>query len=231
MALTETMSSSVEMVPEEGVIVIQGAFTVATHVLSLERLFERTTVWGDGSVPPLVVEKVRVLGMTCKAHDGFTKPRSIANVNAVPPRIVDVVCRIGAVRRLWTVIRFVLCNTKPFRCFLTHRREVMRAGMVLSNDRAEPIFSDPTGKPLVGQGENMICRCKHAAGATWMVVGGSIQRLQSFRLVPLPGEPASMRIPKQYSDSSFSCRLFTDLNQIVCAVSCGGDDGQSPISP
>lgn len=100
MALTETMSSSVEMVPEEGVIVIQGAFTVAVHARSLKRLDERTTVCGDGSVPPLVAEKVRALGLTCKAHNGFTKPRSIANVNAVPPSIFDIVCRIGAVRRL-----------------------------------------------------------------------------------------------------------------------------------
>jgi hypothetical protein len=92
------------MVPEEGVIVIQGASTVAAHVLSREPLVERTTVCGDGSVPPLVAEKVRALGLTCKAHNGFTKPRSIANVNAVPPRIFDIVCRIGAVRRLWIVI-------------------------------------------------------------------------------------------------------------------------------
>ena len=100
MALTETMSFSVEMVPEEGVIVIQGAFTVAVHILSFKRLVERTTVCGDGSVPPLVAEKVRALGLTCKAHNGFTKPRSIANVNAVPQSIFDIVCRIGAVRRL-----------------------------------------------------------------------------------------------------------------------------------
>ena len=55
------------MVPDEGVIVIQEAFSVAVHVLSLERLVERTTVSGDGSVPPLVAEKVKALGLTCKA--------------------------------------------------------------------------------------------------------------------------------------------------------------------
>lgn len=83
------------IVPEEGVIVIQEAFTVAAHVLSPERLFERTTVWGDGSVPPLVAENVRALGLNCKAHNGFTTQRSIANVNAVPPSILDIVCRIA----------------------------------------------------------------------------------------------------------------------------------------
>jgi hypothetical protein len=53
-----------------------------------------------------------------------------------------------------------------------------------------------------------LCRCNHTAEGIWMVVGSSMQRLQSFQLVPLPGESMSMRIPKQYSDSSFSCRLF-----------------------
>jgi hypothetical protein len=102
--LTEMVSVSVVIVPEEGVIVIQGALAVAAHVLSLDRLVERTTIWGDGSVPPLVAEKVRALGLTCKAHNGFTKPRSIANVNAVPPSIFDIVRLIDAVRRLWIVI-------------------------------------------------------------------------------------------------------------------------------
>lgn len=98
-ALTETVSVSVAMVPDEGVIVIQGAFSVAVHVLTLERLLESTTVCGDGSVPPLVAEKFKALGLTCKAHDGFTKPRNIANVNAVPPSIFDIICRIGTVHR------------------------------------------------------------------------------------------------------------------------------------
>jgi hypothetical protein len=102
--LTETVSVSVAMVPDEGVTVIQVAFSVAVQVLSLERLDERTTVCGDGSVPPLVAEKVRALGLTCKAHDGFTKPRSIAIVNVVPPSILDIVCRIGAVRWSWIII-------------------------------------------------------------------------------------------------------------------------------
>ncbi len=66
-------------------------------------------------MPPLVAEKVRALGMTCKAHDGFTKPRSIRNVNAVPARIFDFVCRIGVVRRSWIVILVVLADTKAFR--------------------------------------------------------------------------------------------------------------------
>jgi len=99
-------------------IVIQVAFTVEAQVLSLERLLERTTVCGDGSVPPLVAEKVRALGLTCKALDGFTKPRSIANVTAVPPRIVDIICRIDAVCGSWIVIQFVLSDTKPFCCLL-----------------------------------------------------------------------------------------------------------------
>src|SRR4029077_7725617 len=96
--LTETMSVSVAIVPDEGVTVIQGAFSVAVHVLSLERLVERTTVCGGGSVPPMVAEKVRAPGLTCKAHDRLIKPRSIANVNTVPPSTLDIVCRIGAVR-------------------------------------------------------------------------------------------------------------------------------------
>ena len=91
--------------------------------LSLDRVFERTTVWGDGSVPPLVVEKFRALGLTCKAHNGFTKPRSIPNVNAVPPRIVEIICRIGALRRLWIVIRIVLLVTRsPFAVFCSPGR-------------------------------------------------------------------------------------------------------------
>jgi len=121
-ALTETMSFSVEMVPAEGVIVIQGAFTVAVHILSFKRLDERTTVCGDGSVPPLVAEKVRVLGLTCKAHDRFTSPRSIANVNAVPQSSFDVVCRVAAVRRSWIFILAVLNDLNPIRCILFHRR-------------------------------------------------------------------------------------------------------------
>jgi hypothetical protein len=103
-ALTETVSVSVAMVPDEGVTVIQGAFSVTVHVLSLERVLERTTVCGDGSVPPLIAEKVRALGLTCKAQDGFTKPRSIANVNTAPPSTFDIVCRIGAMRQSWMII-------------------------------------------------------------------------------------------------------------------------------
>lgn len=76
------------MVPEEGVTVIHVAFAVAIQVRSLDRLFERTMVCSDGSVPPLVAENVRALGLTCNAHNGFTKPRSIANVNVAPPRIL-----------------------------------------------------------------------------------------------------------------------------------------------
>ena len=96
-ALTETMSVSVAMVPDEGVIVIQGAFSVAVHDLSLERVLERTTVCGDGLVPPLVAEKVRALGLTCKAHNGLTKLRSIANIKAIPPSIFGIICGISAV--------------------------------------------------------------------------------------------------------------------------------------
>lgn len=113
--LTDTVSVSVAMVPEEGVIVIQGAFSVAVHVLSLVRLDESTTVCGDGSLPPVAAEKVRVLGLTCNAHDGFTKPRSIANVNTVPPSTLDIVCRIGAVRELWIFILVVLNGLCPIR--------------------------------------------------------------------------------------------------------------------
>jgi hypothetical protein len=116
------VSVSVAMVPDEGVIVIQGAFSVAVHVLSLVRLDESTTVCGDGSVPPLVAEKVRVLGLTCKAHDRFTRPRSIANVNAAPPSSFDVVCRAAAVRRLWIIILIILNDMNPIRCILFHRR-------------------------------------------------------------------------------------------------------------
>jgi len=108
----------VAMVPEGDMIVIQVAFTFEAQVLSLDRLLERTTVCGGGSVPPLVAEKVRALGLTCKAHDGFTKPRSMANVTAVPPRIVDIICRIDAVRRSWIVIQVVLSDTKAFCCLL-----------------------------------------------------------------------------------------------------------------
>jgi hypothetical protein len=115
------VSFSVAMVPEGDMIVIQVAFTVEAQVLSLERLLERTTVCGDGSVPPLVAEKVRALGLTCKAHDGFTKPRSIANVTAVSPRIVDIICRIDAVRRSWIVIQVVLSDTKAFLLSSAHR--------------------------------------------------------------------------------------------------------------
>ena len=64
----------------------------------------------------------------------------------------------------------------------------------------------------------MTCRRKHTVRAILMVVWSSMQRLQSFRLVPPPGEPMLMRIPKQYSDSSFSCRLF----QCCEAKSLGG---------
>jgi hypothetical protein len=103
-ALTETVSVSVAIVPDEGVIVIQGAFSVAVHVLTLVRLDESTTVCGDGSVPPLVAEKVRALGLTCKAHDGLTKPRSSANVNTVPQSMLDIVCLSGAVHRSWLII-------------------------------------------------------------------------------------------------------------------------------
>jgi hypothetical protein len=66
--------------------------------------------------PPTVPVYMTEDGETLKplvAQDGFTKPRSIANVNAAPPRIVNIV-----VRGLWIVIRVVLSNTKPFRCFL-----------------------------------------------------------------------------------------------------------------
>jgi hypothetical protein len=109
------------MVPDEGVIVTQGALAVAIHVRSLDRSFERPTVCGDGSVPPLVAENVRALGLTCNAHNGFAKPRSIANVNAVPPSILDIVCRIGAVRRLLTVLRDVLSDMKPPSLVSAHR--------------------------------------------------------------------------------------------------------------
>jgi hypothetical protein len=91
--LTETVSVSVVIAPEEGVIVIQGALAVAIHVLSLSpsRLFERMTDCGNGSVLPLVAKKVRELGLTCKAHTGLTKLRSIANINAVPPSTFGIV--------------------------------------------------------------------------------------------------------------------------------------------
>jgi len=112
-ALTETVSVSEAMVPDEGVTVIQGAFSVAVHVLSLVRLDESTTVCGDGSLPPVVAEKVRAPGLTCKAHDGFTKPRSIANVNMVLPSTLDIVCRIGAVRESWISILIVLNGLCP----------------------------------------------------------------------------------------------------------------------
>ena len=42
--LTETVSFSVVIVPEEGVIVIQGALAVAIHVFSLDPLVESTMV-------------------------------------------------------------------------------------------------------------------------------------------------------------------------------------------
>lgn len=115
LALTDTMSVSVAMVPDEGVSVTQGAFSVAVQVLSLSLLLERTTVCGEGSVPPMVAEKVRALGLTCKAHDGLTKPRRIANVNAGPPRSIDFVCRVGAVRWSWSFIRVVLNDVNPKR--------------------------------------------------------------------------------------------------------------------
>ena len=98
--LTETVSFSVVIVPEEGVTVIQGALAVAIHVLSLERLVESTTVWGDGFMPSQVAEKVRALGLTCKAHTGITKLRSIVNIKAIPPSIFGIACGIGAMRSL-----------------------------------------------------------------------------------------------------------------------------------
>ncbi len=103
-ALTEMVSVSVAIVPDEGVTVIQGAFSVAVHVLSLDRFVERETVCGDGSVPPLVAEKVRAPGLTCRAHDGFAKPRSIVNTKKAPPSIVGAVCRIDAARRVWFIV-------------------------------------------------------------------------------------------------------------------------------
>ena len=111
--LTETVSVSVVIVPEEGVIAIQGALALAIHVLSFDWLAESTTVCGDGSVPSLVAENVRELGLTCKAHTGFTKPRSTANITAVPPSILGIVCRIGAVCCLWSIIGVVLSDMKP----------------------------------------------------------------------------------------------------------------------
>ena len=149
LALTDTMSVSVAIVPDEGVTVTQGAFSVAVHALSLSLLLERTTVCGEGSVPPMVAEKVRALGLTCKAHDGLTKPRSNASVNAVPPSSIDIVCRVGAVRGSlifikegtgagWAVIEQRLCPDDLFR-------------------RAS--------KRLAGIGEERSCRRKHTAGA------------------------------------------------------------------
>jgi hypothetical protein len=141
------------MVPDEGVTVIQGAFSVAVHVLSLERLDERTTVCGDGSMLPLVAEKVRALGLTCKAHDGFTKPRSIAIVNAVPPSIFDIVCRIGAVRRSWIIIQVVLNDMNPFRCILfTGEGAPALVGKAESNACAVTIFFGRASKHLAGTG-------------------------------------------------------------------------------
>lgn len=152
--LTETVSVSVAMVPDEGETVIQGAISVAVHVLSLSLLLERMTVCGNGSVPPLVAEKVRALGLTCKAHDGFTKPRSIAKVNAVPPSIFDVVCRIGAVRRSSIIMLVVLNVMNPFAVFCFagegHRRW-------LGRHRAMPVperfLLASQANALLGQGE------------------------------------------------------------------------------
>ena len=117
-ALTEMVSVSVAIVPDEGVTVIQGAFSVTVHVCSLDRLVERATVCGEGSALPLVAEKMRALGLTCKAHDGFAKPRSIANANRARPSIVDAVCRIGPVRRSWFIVWIARSVMKPFRCML-----------------------------------------------------------------------------------------------------------------
>lgn len=136
MALTDTVSVSVAMVPDEGVIVIQGALSVAVHVLCLVRLDESTTVCGDGSVPPLVAEKLRALGLTCKAHDGLAKPRSSANVNMVPQSMLDIVCLIGAVHRSGLIILVVLIDMNPIRYILFHRRGNRRW---LSRDKAMPV--------------------------------------------------------------------------------------------
>lgn len=151
--LTKTVSVPVVIVPEEGVIVIQGALAVAIHVLSLSpsRLFERMADCGNGSVLPLVAKKVRELGLTCKAHTGLTKLRSIANINAVPPSIFGIACRIGAVCCLWSIIGVVLSDMKPpflaVACFT--REELWRCvGKVESNVCAYKNFFGLEAKAL-----------------------------------------------------------------------------------
>lgn len=153
--LTETVSVSVVIVPEEGVIVIHGALAVAIHVLSLSpaRLFESMTDCGNGSVLPLVAIKVRELGLTCKAHNGLTKAKNNVNINAVPPRIFGIGCRIGAVHSSWSIIRVVRSGMKPplLSPALSERSSSLLA-KVCSNACARAIFIGSASKRLAGTG-------------------------------------------------------------------------------
>lgn len=152
-ALTEMVSVSVAIVPDEGVTVIQGAVSLTVHVRSLDRLVERATVCGEGSAPPLIAEKVRALGLTCKAHDGFAKPRSIMIVNAVALSIFDVVCRISAVRRSWIIILIVLNDMNPFAVFgFTGEKAPALVRQTYSNACAGTIFIGSVSKRLAGIG-------------------------------------------------------------------------------
>ena len=100
-------------------------------------------------MPSLVAENVRELGLTCKAHTGFTKPRSITSINAVPPSILGIVCRIGAVCCLWSIIGIVLSDMKPpfaVSCFT--REELALLGKVESNVCADKNFFGLQAKAL-----------------------------------------------------------------------------------
>ena len=181
--LTEMVSVSVVIVPEEGVIVIQGALAVAIHVLSFDWVAESTTVCGDGSVPSLVAENVRELGLTCNAHTGLTKLRSIANINVVLPSILGIVCRIGAVRCSWSIIGVVLSDMKPpfaVSCFTREVSGVAWEGM--EQCLCQQKFLRPARKGLVNKGEIVICRRKYIAEAIWTMYGPACSVCTCFDL-------------------------------------------------
>ena len=86
-------------------IVIQVAFTVEAQVLSLERLLERTTVCGDGSVPPLVAEKVRAL---------YKVVLSRLPTAAEADRLVRYIDNVGNPARAYPDIYWALLNSAEF---------------------------------------------------------------------------------------------------------------------
>lgn len=108
----------VTVLPELATSQLIGSVQVTVNVLVPVLVMVTPRTWfGPPTVPVYMTEDGETLKLLV-AQDGFTKPRSIAKVNAAPPRIVNMVCRVGVVRGLWIVIRVVLSDTNPFPCFL-----------------------------------------------------------------------------------------------------------------